>query len=269
MAHHRDQHFRGQFQERGVEPAFDGGGILRQVRQRFEQGGVHLGARNRPRHGRVDRRKRLSHRWGRRFRLPTKPLQNPRPPLVRRQNHAVLAQSPFVVFAGDGHLRRAQPPVSRRQIPRAHAADLERHHLVAQQRHQPADGADEPRAALARPVHRLGEVDSQNDAGQRRRQNIFGCASRHLFVEDVVLALGRGLDGEVRGRRALLAREPFDGLRGRALRRPLHPLHAIRLALRQPRGAQHQPPRRGVHLHGFVRNSQAHELRAQILQRVL
>ena len=61
-----------------------------------------------------------------------------------------------------------------------HAGQFERNDLFAQQRHDPADRADEARAALAGPVHRLGKVDFQDDAGQRFGQNVLGLPAWHL-----------------------------------------------------------------------------------------
>ena len=70
----------------------------------------------------------------------------------------MIPQPPLVVRGGDGDLPRAQPPVSRGQRAGAHARDLERHNLLAQQRHNPANRTYEARAALAGPVPALAKV---------------------------------------------------------------------------------------------------------------
>ena len=81
--------------------------------------------------------------------------------------------------------------MARRDGARAHAGELERHDLFAQQRHQPADRPDEARAALAGPVHGLREVDAEGSVRAALRPGCRGCAALHLLAESVVLALGR------------------------------------------------------------------------------
>ncbi len=107
-----------------------------------------------------------------------------------------------------------------------HAGDFEGNRLFAQQRHDPTDGADEARTVPGGPVHRLGEVDAEYDAGQRLGQDVDGAAAFDLPGEYVIFALGRGFDGEIFGTRCPASGEPGDGLRrarisrvrGRALR---------------------------------------------------
>jgi hypothetical protein len=90
---------------------------------------------------------------------------------------------------------------------------------------------------------------------------------RHLAGERVIFALGRGLHRQVRGRDALLAREPGHRLRGRRFRRPHDALFAIGLARGQPVGAQHQAARGGVHGDRFVRDRELLEQQPEIFQR--
>ena len=85
----------------------------------------------------------------------------------------MIAQALLVIGGGDGDLARAQAAMAAGQRAGMHAGDFERHDFLAQQRHDPADRPDEARTALDGPVHRLGEVDLQDDAGKRFGQNVF------------------------------------------------------------------------------------------------
>ena len=140
----------------------------------------------------------------------------------------MVAQAPLVIGDGDDDFARAQAAMAARERAGAHAGDFERHDLFAQQRHHPADGPDEARAALAGPIHGLGEVDAEDDAGQRLRQNVLGGAPRNLPDEAVIFALGRGFDGQRLRRHALLARETGDRLRRGGFGRAENALFAIR-----------------------------------------
>ena len=53
----------------------------------------------------------------------------------------MIAQALLVIRDGDGDFPRAQAPVARRERAGSHAGQFERHDLLAQQRHDPADRA--------------------------------------------------------------------------------------------------------------------------------
>jgi hypothetical protein len=89
----------------------------------------------------------------------------------------MIAQSLHVIGGGDGDLARAQTPVAAGERAGMHSGQLEGHDFFAQQRHDPADRPDETRSALDGPIHRLGEIDLQDDAGKRVRQNVFDLAA--------------------------------------------------------------------------------------------
>jgi hypothetical protein len=107
----------------------------------------------------------------------------------------------------------------------------------------------------------------EDDAGERLSQDVFGEAARNLPHKAVVLALGRGFDGEVLGFHTLFAREARDRLGGGRLGGAEHALLAIGLPLGQPFGAQHQAARGGVEPHGFVRNVELFKQKTQVLER--
>ena len=88
-----------------------------------------------------------------------------------------------------------------------------------------------------------------------------------LLDETVILALGCGLDGEIFRFHAVLARETRHRLRRSRFRRTHDALLAVGLALRQPVGAQHEAPRRGIEDHGLVRDFELLEQQAQVRQR--
>ena len=145
VAHHRDQHFFRQRQELRVEAAGDGGGIFGDVDQRFEQRCVGL------------------HRDAGQF------AADFFAPLFGRKDHVMVAQPLLVIGGGNGNLARAQTPVAAGQRAGMDARQFERHDFLAQQRHDPADRPDEARSALDGPVHRLGEIDLQDDGREALR----------------------------------------------------------------------------------------------------
>ena len=85
------------------------------------------------------------------------------------------------------------------KIPRLYAQDLEidRRRLLpfSQERHDPADGPHKARRRLLRPVHALGESQSENGAGQNFRQNLHGGTSRRGLPQRQVFPFGRGCAG--------------------------------------------------------------------------
>ncbi len=140
----------------------------------------------------------------------------------------------------------AEPPVSGCRIASRNARHLERNHLAAEQRYQPADRPDEARTALAGPIHRLRPRDAEDQSGQRLGEDVGGSAAGPLLLEGVVLALRRRGDPQLFHRHAHLAREAMSGAFARLLRRSAHRFPAVFLALGQPIGEQHQPPRRRI-----------------------
>ncbi len=234
MAHHRVQHFLGQAQELGVEAAEDGRRVLRHVRQPVYEAGVGPAPKVGSSQNAADA------------------LPDLVPPLLRRKQHVVPPQLLFVVTERDLDAGRAEHPVTAGGASRAYSRHLERHHLIAEQRHQPADGPDEARAALARPVHGLREVDAQDQFGQGRGQDLGrGLAGDGAAVAEV-RAARRLAHFEIRDRRVALAREAEGRAGGLAVveshrgGRAQHDLFGIGLAFGQAGGAQHQPPRRGI-----------------------
>jgi hypothetical protein len=73
------------------------------------------------------------------------------------KDNEVPLQLLFEIGYGHADARRAEPAVSARNAAGLHTGELKRDYGIAQQRHQPADGTDEARAALAGPVHVLGK----------------------------------------------------------------------------------------------------------------
>ena len=110
-------------------------------------------------------------------------------------------------------LARAQTAMAAVRLPDRTPAISNGTRLFAQQRHDPADGADEARTVLARSSTWSWESRSEDDAGQRFGQDVDGAPAFHLPGEAVIFAFGRRFDGEVFGLDALLAREAGDGLR--------------------------------------------------------
>ena len=149
----------------------------------------------------------------------------------------------------------------------AHAGEFEGDDGLRQQGDDPADGTDEARTALAGPVHGLGEVEAEDDAGEGFGQDVVGVAARHLLQIGVVLALGGGLHLHVFGADALLAGEAGDGLRGGGFRRTEHALLAIGLSGGEAFGAQHEASRGGIEADGIVGDFELLKGEAQVFER--
>ena len=142
VAHHGDEHFFGQFQELRVEVARDGRGALGEVDEGFEQRIVGLDTD------------------------ACHSLADTVAALFGREDHSVIAEALLVIRGGDGDLTRAEAAMAAGQGAGADAGQFEGNDVFAQQGDDPADGTDEARAALAGPVHGLGEVQSEDHAGE-------------------------------------------------------------------------------------------------------
>src|SRR5581483_11089188 len=151
-----------------IETAFDGGGVLGDVDQRLEKRRIVLDGH------------------ARQF------LADFLAALLGGENYVVIAQPLLVVRRRDGDFLRAQPSMSRRQRPGVDARQLERYDFLAKKGNNPADGTDEAGAALDRPIHRLGEVDIEDDAWQPGRENVLDGFTGYLFGVGVIFALGSG-----------------------------------------------------------------------------
>ena len=170
VPHHRGQDFGGQFQEGRVEVAADRGGIFGDEGEGFDQIGVGLGAELRY--------------FG----------DDLLAALVGGQDHEVLAELAFVSVKRDRDRRRSQNAMASRDVAALDAGQFEGDDLVIEQRHDPADGADETRAGFAAgPVHGLGPLDAEDSRGQRFGENIAHGAAWHELAEFVIVAdLGHG-----------------------------------------------------------------------------
>ena len=165
------------------------------------------------------------------------------------------------------HLARAQAAMAAGERAGAYAGQLEGDDGLGEEGDDPADGADEAGAALARPVHGLGKVQAEDEAGEGLGQDIDDVAARHLLEVGVVLALGSGLHLHLVGLDALLAGEAGDGLRRRGFRRTEDAFHGIWLAGREAFGAEDEAPRGGIEADGFVGDVQFLKGHAQVFER--
>ncbi len=190
--------------------------------------------------------------------------------LPGREHDVVGPQLADEVVDRDAKLLLAKLPVAAAEVAGLHARQLKRHHPFAEQRDDPANGPDETGAAPAGPIHRLGEVELEDQAGQLGGQDVDGCAARGFLLVGEVLALGclgdlqgGGLDAEFPG-------ETRRGALAGGLWRAGNQLHLIGLARREVHGFEHQTARRGfkhLHLAGkLVVLQQRFEQLAQLLQ---
>src|SRR5581483_8431360 len=145
MTHNGYKHLLGKFEKLRIELAEDGRSELRKIYKRLYQRGI------RPQ---VDAK-------------PADSIFNLPAPLIGRQNHEILTQELFIVPDGDRNLRRAEPTMSASDPARGNARYRERDYLVTKQCNDPAYRANKPRSVFRGPVHSLGKVDLENDAGQR------------------------------------------------------------------------------------------------------
>ena len=228
VTHHRHQHFARKLQVLRIERAEDGRGELGYVNESLEQVGVGLHLQLR-RGGHLGDAVSIG------------------AAVVGREHDAVLRER--LLVTGDGYLDRllAELAMSAGQVAGLHAGDFKRDHVVAQQRDDPADGPDEARTALARPVHGLRPLDSQNEAGERFRQNVRRCPALDLFAECEILAFGCGLDRELVRGDAVLARESIGCAFAGGLRRTDQQVLGVGLPVDQLLGAQGQATRRGIY----------------------
>src|ERR1035438_4107592 len=126
----------------------------------------------------------------------------------------MIAEALLVIRGSDGYFARTQAAMAAGERATAHAGQFEGDDVIAEEGDHPADGADKARTALAGPVHGLGEVDAEDDAGEGFGEDVDDVAARHLLEVGVVLALGSGLHLHLVGLDALLAGESGDRLRG-------------------------------------------------------
>ena len=82
----------------------------------------------------------------------------------------MIAEALLVIRGGDGDLARAEAAMAAGQGAGAHAGQFEGNDVVAEEGDDPADGTDEARTALAGPVHGLGKVQAEDDAGEGSRR---------------------------------------------------------------------------------------------------
>src|ERR1700689_5371299 len=81
-----------------------------------------------------------------------------------------------------------------RFVARRDAGDLKGEPLVIEQRHDPANGADESDAALSRPVHALRKRRFEDQLRQSLGKDRAGGSSRSLPYAAVFLRLAIGVD---------------------------------------------------------------------------
>ena len=66
------------------------------------------------------------------------------------------------VFYRHRDRRLSEQPVANRGVARMDTSDLERHDRIAQQSHEPTDGADESLATFPIPIHRFRPRNLKN-----------------------------------------------------------------------------------------------------------
>ena len=108
--------------------------------------------------------------------------------LVHVQHDAVRGERAFVhVGAGDVEGLRLGAAHVARGAPAHHTGVLERNHLFAQQRHNPAQGAGVGDVSPV-PAHALGEGDAGNERGQGFGEHVAGGATFFTHMGDNVFA---------------------------------------------------------------------------------
>jgi hypothetical protein len=158
-----------------------------------------------------------------------------------------------VVIDGRGYRNGAilrQETVALRVAIRRQSGELHRHDVCAEQRDEPAHGADEARGATP-PALGLGPVQALSQAGEHLGQHVRGIATGLVHDRVHVLAAIRlGVARELGGRDALAAREALGSLGGVALGvergldgGTLRPDGPVLLALLEARDSQYDPPR--------------------------
>src|ERR1700733_8755432 len=91
------------------------------------------------------------------------------------------------------------------------AGYFEGNDLIIQQGHDPADGADEFNAALAGPIHGLGEMYTSDELGKFFTPYVSDLSSLYEFSKDIAFALFIGHLAKLAYRCILLARKSFGG----------------------------------------------------------
>ena len=135
--------------------------------------------------------------------------------------------------------------MARGHVPGPHAGDLERNHLIAQQRDHPADRANETRAVFRGPVHGLGQWILRIDIRQRLGQDVVHRPAGHLLHVGRSIRRARWLQ-----RAKLIAapdaswRSPRRALARRGFRRTFDELLGI--GWRSGRPSARNTSRRGV-----------------------
>ncbi len=162
LFHHRDEHISGQRQVFLLKNAAHGGGLLHQVGHFIAEGRVFGDS--------------SAHFSGQSVDLPL----DASPTLVHIHDDRIGSHH-VKIGAGllDGQLRRAQGPQPTRGRPTLHTGVLEGDHLVAQQSHQPADGAREGHSRLV-PAHGHGEAQGGDQLRQQPGQD-FRCGPAFLY----------------------------------------------------------------------------------------
>ena len=236
--HHRLEHFLRKREIALVELPQDGGRVLGFVHQRLEEPGILP----QPAAVREDA-------FG--------SCENPPASLLRGEDHSVLPQRLHVaVRPADMQRARPKPAMPPSRVPRPDAGDLERNHLAGQQRHDPADRADEPGAALAFPVHAAREPQRQDHLRQTLGQQLARLspdnrATQHQFAVSAGLQLAHG------DSRPLREADPgaggiAGGVKGDLAGRPSERVDPILLLGWNPFREERQPSGRGLDRHTGV-----------------
>ena len=146
---------------------------------------------------------------------------------------------------GDRDACRTQPAMAAGGGAGFHFGEFERNYVIGENCDQPANGADETRAAFAGPEHGLGEIDFSNDAGERFRQDVEGLTAFYGFAEVVVFALGRRDDFKVGQCDAHLLGEALRGTGTGGFRGAERGLDFVRLGCVQTFGTKYETARGG------------------------
>ena len=171
----------------------------------------------------------------------------------------------------------SEKPMSPRLSPapyrgRARDSNLERHDVVSEERHHPADGSPEgesPLPVLERrvPVHEPGEAQAPQRRGHDAGKKLQSLSAFDLPFESDVLAFLRREEFQVRGLDAVLGRESEGGLgpgarvvAGDFQRRAGNLFDPVLLLLGKPGRVEHQPPERPVGFHPLRLERERREL---------